>query len=137
MFRSTALLLFAGLFASAVNAAAGGGTLLSFPALMGAGLSPLAANATSTVGLLTGYFASVAGYREDMRKLRGEVGAAVSVTLAGETVVDLWGGDLDKVLDDVAGQAARLAPPAGHLLADLRPGPEIPRKPRFIGPNGA
>ena len=83
MFRSTALLFFAGLIASAVNAAAGGGTLLSFPALLGAGLSPLAANATSTVGLLTGYFASVAGYRQDMRKLRGEVGATVVPSIVG------------------------------------------------------
>jgi uncharacterized membrane protein YfcA len=83
MVRSTALLFFAGLIASAVNAAAGGGTLLSFPALLGAGLSPLAANATSTVGLLTGYFASVAGYRQDMRKLRGEVGATVVPSILG------------------------------------------------------
>jgi uncharacterized membrane protein YfcA len=83
MFGQTALLFAAGLLASAVNAAAGGGTLLSFPALLGAGLSPLAANATSTVGLLTGYFASVAGYREDMRKLRGEVGAAVVPSIVG------------------------------------------------------
>jgi uncharacterized membrane protein YfcA len=83
MVRSTALLFFAGLVASAVNAAAGGGTLLSFPALLGAGLSPLAANATSTVGLLTGYLASVAGYRQDMRKLRGEVGATVVPSILG------------------------------------------------------
>jgi uncharacterized membrane protein YfcA len=89
MFRSTALLFFAGLVASAVNAAAGGGTLLSFPALLGAGLSPLAANATSTVGLLTGYFASVAGYREDMKKLRGEVLATVVPSILGG-VMGAW-----------------------------------------------
>lgn len=83
MFRSTALLFSAGLVASVVNAAAGGGTLLSFPALLGAGLSPLAANATSTVGLLTGYLASVAGYREDMKQLRGEVVAAVIPSIVG------------------------------------------------------
>lgn len=86
MFGTTALLFLAGLAASVVNAAAGGGTLLSFPALMGAGLSPLAANATSTVGLLTGYFASVAGYREDMRKLRGEVVASVVPSIVGGAV---------------------------------------------------
>src|SRR5256885_15509850 len=66
-------LFFAGALAASVNAAAGGGTLLSFPSLMAAGLTPLAANATSTVGLLSGYLASVAGYRTDMRQLRGEV----------------------------------------------------------------
>lgn len=71
--RTALWLFFAGLLASSVNAAAGGGTLLSFPSLMAAGLSPIAANATSTVGLLSGYLASVAGYRSDMRRLRGEV----------------------------------------------------------------
>src|SRR4051812_42029851 len=89
MFSSTALLFSAGLVASIVNAAAGGGTLLSFPALMGSGLSALAANATSTVGLLTGYFASVAGYREDMKQLRGEVGAAVVPSILGG-VLGAW-----------------------------------------------
>jgi uncharacterized membrane protein YfcA len=80
----TDLLLFAaGLVASSVNAAAGGGTLLSFPALLGAGLSPLAANATSTVGLLTGYFASAAEYRREMRMLRGEVVATFVPSILG------------------------------------------------------
>ena len=59
-------LLFAGTLASSVNAAAGGGTLLSFPSLLAAGLSPLAANATSTVGLLPGSFASVWAYRKEL-----------------------------------------------------------------------
>lgn len=80
----TDLLLFAaGLAASVVNAAAGGGTLLSFPALLGAGLSPIAANATSTVGLLTGYLASTAEYRREMGKLRGEILDTVVPSIAG------------------------------------------------------
>jgi len=45
----------AGFLGGAVNAAAGGGTLISFPALMAAGLPPLQANVTSSVGMLTGY----------------------------------------------------------------------------------
>jgi uncharacterized protein len=85
------LLLFAaGWIASSMNAAAGGGTLLSFPSLMAAGLSPIAANATSTVGLLTGYFASVHGYREDMKKMRGEVVATVVPSIIGGCV-GAWG----------------------------------------------
>jgi uncharacterized membrane protein YfcA len=87
--RNDVLLFFAGLLASSVNAAAGGGTLLSFPSLMAAGLSPLAANATSTVGLLTGYIASVAGYREDMQKMRGEVVATVVPSILGG-VLGAW-----------------------------------------------
>ena len=80
----TDLLLFAaGLVASSVNAAAGGGTLLSFPALLAAGLSPLAASATSTVGLLAGYLSSAAEYRREVQKLRGEVLATVVPSVAG------------------------------------------------------
>jgi len=49
----------AGLVAGSVNAAAGGGTLLAFPVLIGvAHLSPLVANTTCTVGLLPGIIAS-------------------------------------------------------------------------------
>ena len=64
----------AGLVAGSVNAAAGGGTLLAFPVLIGiAHLSPLAANATCTVGLLPGIIASTGGYfRELSAELRPE-----------------------------------------------------------------
>src|SRR6266852_5773571 len=57
----------AGLVAGSVNAAAGGGTLLAFPVLIGvAGLSPLAANTTCTVGLLPGIIASTGGYWREL-----------------------------------------------------------------------
>jgi uncharacterized membrane protein YfcA len=49
--------------AGVVNAVAGGGTLLSFPALLAAGLSPVTANATSTVALWPGQISSVWAYR--------------------------------------------------------------------------
>lgn len=56
-----------GLIAGGVNAVAGGGTLLSFPVLVGTGLSPLAANVTNTVGLVPGIAAGGAGYRAELR----------------------------------------------------------------------
>ena len=78
------LLLFgAGALASAVNAAAGGGTLLSFPALLAAGLSPLAANATSTVGLLPGALGSVVAFRRELREDRADVIRIAVPSLAG------------------------------------------------------
>jgi len=49
--------------AGLMNAVAGGGTLLSFPALLLAGMSPVVANATSTVALWPGQVASVWAYR--------------------------------------------------------------------------
>ena len=77
-------LALAGLLASSVNAAAGGGTLLSFPSLLAAGLTPIAANATSTFGLLPGYLGSMAGYREEARKLKPElVRATLPAVLGG------------------------------------------------------
>jgi uncharacterized membrane protein YfcA len=56
----------AALVAGIVNAIAGGGTLLTFPALVAAGLSPLNANATSTVALLPGALSSMWGYRNEL-----------------------------------------------------------------------
>jgi uncharacterized protein len=53
-----------------MNAIAGGGTLLTFPALVAAGLSPLVANATSTVALLPGTLTSMLGYRGELSGAR-------------------------------------------------------------------
>jgi len=49
------LLAGAGLLAGAVNAAAGGGSLLSFPGLPAVGYPALEANATNIVALVPGY----------------------------------------------------------------------------------
>jgi hypothetical protein len=51
----------------AVNSIAGGGTLLTFPALLGLGVTPVSANATSTVALWPGSFASMMGYRRELQ----------------------------------------------------------------------
>ena len=53
--RSLALVALAGLLGGGVNAIAGGGSLLSFPALIAAGLPPLTANVTNTVAMVPGY----------------------------------------------------------------------------------
>src|SRR5690348_11996588 len=96
--RAEVWIFLAGLVAGSVNAAAGGGTLLAFPALLGiANLTPLAANATCTVGLLPGIMASTGGYwrelsadlRPDARRqlipsaLGGLLGAWLLVWLGG------------------------------------------------------
>jgi uncharacterized membrane protein YfcA len=60
------LLLGAAFAAGVVNSIAGGGTLLTFPSLIAAGLSPLAANATSTVALVPGSLGSFWGYRKEV-----------------------------------------------------------------------
>jgi uncharacterized membrane protein YfcA len=52
--------------AGAVNAFAGGGTLLTFPALLGLGIPPIVANATSTVALWPASLGSMWGYRGEL-----------------------------------------------------------------------
>ena len=54
----------------AVNSIAGGGTLLTFPALLGLGVPALSANATSTVALWPGSLSSMFGYRKELQGAR-------------------------------------------------------------------
>ena len=61
------LLGVAGLLAGAVNAVAGGGSLISFPALLAVGYPSVQANVTNTVALFPGYAGSVAGGTEELR----------------------------------------------------------------------
>jgi uncharacterized membrane protein YfcA len=60
----------AALVAGVMNSVAGGGTLLTFPSLIAAGLTPLAANATSTVALLPAALSSMHGYRGELAGAR-------------------------------------------------------------------
>lgn len=67
------LLAVAGLAAGVINGIAGGGTMVSFPALLAVGVEPLAANVTSTVGIWTGYLGGVGGYRGQLAVQRGRL----------------------------------------------------------------
>ena len=73
----------AGAAAGAMNALAGGGTLVSFPALVLAGLPAKVANATSTVALVPGGAASLAGYWPEARSHRGWIAALAGPSLVG------------------------------------------------------
>lgn len=52
--------------AGAINSVAGGGSFLTFPALMFCGVSPVRANATNTLALWFGSLASVHAYRQQL-----------------------------------------------------------------------
>jgi len=60
----------AAFLAGAINSIAGGGTLLSFPALVWIGRPAVIANATNTVAIWPGSFAGVVGFRNDIAKLQ-------------------------------------------------------------------
>ena len=61
-----ALLAAAAVGAGIVNAIAGGGTLLTFPALLSIGYSPVEANATNTLALWPGQLSSAFAYKKHL-----------------------------------------------------------------------
>jgi uncharacterized membrane protein YfcA len=65
------LLAAAGLLAGAMNAIAGGGSFVTFPSMVFAGLPPIAANASSTVALFPGTIASTFAYRRNLQGIGG------------------------------------------------------------------
>ncbi len=69
-----------------VNGAAGGGTLVSFPALLAVGLPSLRANMTSTVGIWPGYVGGSAGFRSEVSAQRRRVAELSAPALAGAVV---------------------------------------------------
>lgn len=78
------LLFFSALCAGAVNAIAGGGTLLTFPALSeGAQVSLVVANATSTIALLPGSLAGAWGYRRELSYSKHLLGWLIFPSLFG------------------------------------------------------
>lgn len=85
------LLLGAGMLGGAMNALAGGGSFVTFPALVAAGLPSIVANASSTVALFPAGLASAWAYR------RGLTGVA-GVPLKAFLLVSLAGGLAGSVL---------------------------------------
>ena len=76
-------LYLAAFIAGNLNAVAGGGSFLSFPAVLGLGVLPIQANATNTVALWPGQLTSIAGYRDDLRMNRKLLIPVISASLAG------------------------------------------------------
>jgi uncharacterized membrane protein YfcA len=69
--------------AGAINAVAGGGSLISFPALLVVGYPALTANITNTVALCPGYIGGTLGYREELVGQRGRVVALSATSVIG------------------------------------------------------
>lgn len=135
-----ALLAFlAAIAGGAINSIAGGGTLVTFPAIVALGLSPLTANATSTVGLWPGAVGSLWAYRPHL--------ASARPWLIGLTLPSLLGGGLGAILLLRTGEDrfARIVPflvLAATLLFMLQGplrrwlGREHPHRPPGARPNG-
>lgn len=86
-----AVLVMSGVAAGVVNAIAGGGTFITYGALVLLGLPPIAANATSTVAQLPGYLSATHAYRAELRSVWREhtplLGAAALGSLAGAAML--------------------------------------------------
>jgi len=87
MSETVLLLAGAGLLAGAMNALAGGGSFVTLPALIAAGVPSVAANASSTVALYPGGLASAWVYRSGLGQVAGvPLRPMLAVTLAGGLV---------------------------------------------------
>jgi uncharacterized protein len=80
-------LFFAGALGGALNAVAGGGSFVAFPALLFTGVAPIAANATNTVALWVGVTASTGAYRKHL-----DISRRVMIPLAVSSVVGAAAG---------------------------------------------
>jgi uncharacterized membrane protein YfcA len=80
------LVVLASAVAGAVNSIAGGGTLLTFPALVGLGIPPIVANATSTVALWPGALGSMWGYRRELTGMQRWAAVFAMPSLGGGLV---------------------------------------------------
>jgi len=91
-----------GVITGVLNSVAGGGSLLSFPALLALGYPPLIANVTNTVGVFPSSVGGAIGYR---RELRGQAGRWVLLA-AVCTAGSLLGAWLLLVLPDSTFEAS-------------------------------
>ena len=95
-------LVIAAFLGGTLNAVAGGGSFLVFPAMLSLNMLPVQANATNTVALWPGQLTSIAAYRQDIRKnlrlalvlglagfLGGTVGAIVLLNTPQRTFLHL------------------------------------------------
>ena len=80
------LILGSGVLAGIINSVAGGGSFLTFPALVFCGLPSITANATSTVALWPGTLSSFWAYRREMAAQGRLAWVMVAVSILGGTV---------------------------------------------------
>ncbi len=85
--QTAIFLFFAGALGGALNAVAGGGSFIAFPALMFTGVAPIAANATNTVALWVGVTASSGAYRKHL-----DISRRVMIPLAVTSVIGAIAG---------------------------------------------
>lgn len=77
------LIALAAVAAGAINALAGGGTLITFPALTAIGIPPVSANVTNTVALSPGYLGATMAQKAEILDQRGRLWLLIPAALGG------------------------------------------------------
>ncbi|EMK6926732.1 sulfite exporter TauE/SafE family protein [Vibrio sp. Vb5031] len=86
MLLELSLLFIAGVIGGIINSIAGGGSFITFPALLAVGVPPIMANATNTYASCAGYISGAVGFREEIMKNKHELLFTVSFSLVGGAV---------------------------------------------------
>jgi len=73
----------AGVGAGTINVVVGSGTLITFPALLAVGYSPVVANVSNSLGLVPGSVAGAIGYRRELSGQRARVNRLVPASVLG------------------------------------------------------
>ena len=89
--ETTILIAVAAFLAGVLNAIAGGGSFLTFPALVFAGVPPVIANATSAIAAVPGYLAAAIGFKDDIASVERK-------NLIQQTCITLIGGLIGALL---------------------------------------
>jgi hypothetical protein len=73
----------AGFFGGVLNSVAGGGSFITFPALLFVGISPISANATNTFASCAGYLSGTYAFRDDLYKYKNDLPQLILISLIG------------------------------------------------------
>jgi len=84
--HTVSIILIAGFAAGFINSIVGSGTLITFPALLAAGLPPLVANTSNNVGLVPGAFAAMRGSRHSLAGDRHQIRTLMPFSIAGALI---------------------------------------------------
>ncbi|EJJ28758.1 sulfite exporter TauE/SafE family protein [Rhizobium sp. CF142] len=80
------LLFVSGIAGGVINALAGGATLLTFPAMLAAGLPPVTANASNAVAIVPGHLLAILADRRKVLPLDAKLWSSVLVCLIGGAI---------------------------------------------------
>lgn len=137
------ILFVAGVLGGILNSIAGGGSFITFPALIFSGIPPVSANATNTFASCAGYISGTYALRRELREHRAEIPKILFLSLVGgiagaylllhtsdstfkqavpwlllfATVMFIWGGDFNRALKQMASHHKHASAMGGVLLA--------------------